>query len=111
MNEEIRYKLLKLLSENPEMSQRDLAQELGISLGKVNYCIQAMKSKGLVKAQNFKSSPLNKRYLYLLTPRGIEEKAKVTVKFLRRKLREFDLLQEEIQRLSKEVDLTSKDKG
>lgn len=103
MTEEIRYKLLKILSENSDINQRELAEELGISLGKVNYCLKALKEKGLVKARNFKNNPVKRGYLYILTPRGIEEKATVTARFLKRKLEEYEKLREEIQSLTDEV--------
>jgi len=103
MNEEVRYRLLKLLSQNPELSQRDLAQKLGISLGKVNYCVRALKEKGLVKVNNFKNNPSKTGYLYMLTPKGIEEKAGVTARFFKRKLKEYEKLEEEIEQLRKEV--------
>lgn len=103
LTDEYRYKVLKLLAENPNLSQRDLARELGISLGKVNYCIQALIEKGMVKAGNFKSSQNKQAYAYLLTPKGIEDKARVTARFLNRKLVEYEVLQSEIERLREEV--------
>jgi len=103
MTEEIRYKILKLLAENPDISQRELAVSLGISLGKTNYCLQALKEKGWVKAKNFKNNPDKRRYFYFLTPKGIEEKTKVTARFLKRKLTEYEMLEMEIDRLRKEV--------
>ena len=103
MTEEIRYKLLKLLADNPDVSQRELAEVLGVSLGKVNYCLQALKEKGLIKAKNFKNNPIKHGYLYILTPRGIEEKAKVTSRFLKGKVEEYKLLKQEIEQLRQEV--------
>jgi len=103
LTDEYRYKVLKLLAENPHMSQRDLARELGISLGKVNYCIQALIEKGMVKAGNFKNSQNKQAYAYLLTPKGIEDRAKVTARFLNRKLAEHEALQAEIECLRQEV--------
>ncbi len=103
MTEEIRYKILKLLAENPDISQRELAISLGVSLGKTNYCLQALKEKGWVKARNFKNNPDKRRYFYILTPKGIEEKAKVTARFLKRKLTEYQMLEIEIAQLRKEV--------
>lgn|SRR5690606_4310386 len=103
LTDEYSYKVLKLLAENPLLSQRDLARELGISLGKVNYCIQALIEKGMVKAGNFEDSPKKQAYAYLLTPKGIEDKAKVTARFLNRKLAEYEELQAEIERLRKEI--------
>ena len=83
LSDEYRYKILRLLEEDPQMSQRDLARALDISLGKVNYCLQALIEKGLIKARNFTSSRNKKAYMYLLTRRGITEKARVAVRFLR----------------------------
>src|SRR5674476_521921 len=79
LSDEYRYKILKRLEANPEISQRELAGDLDISLGRVNFCIQALIEKGLVKANNFRNSKNKKGYAYFLTPRGIEEKAKITV--------------------------------
>ena len=78
LNEDLRYKLLKLLSEEPQISQRDLAGRLGISVGKANYCLSALVDKGLVKINNFRKANNKLAYAYLLTPRGIEEKAQIT---------------------------------
>jgi len=103
MTEEIRYRLLKILSDNPEMNQRELAQVLGISLGKTNYCLNALKDKGWIKAKNFKNSTSKRGYLYILTPKGIEEKAKVTARFFNRKMEEYELLKQEIEALRQEV--------
>ena len=105
MNEEIRYKILKILEQDPNISQRGLSNALGISLGKVNYCIQALKEKGLLKAHNFKNSTNKKGYIYMLTPRGIEEKARVTSTFLKQKLAEHEKLVREITELKDEVRL------
>src|SRR2546430_16917008 len=101
--EETRYHLLKHLAEHPEASQRDLARELDVSVGKVNYCINALIEKGLVKVRNFKNSRKKSAYLYVLTPRGLEEKVNLTYSFLRRKMAEYDLLTKEIERLTTEV--------
>jgi EPS-associated MarR family transcriptional regulator len=103
LNDDVRYNLLKLLEANPEASQRELARHLGLSLGKINYCLRALVQKGLVKAANFRDSKRKQGYIYKLTPRGIEEKARVTVRFLQRKTREYELLRTEIARLSAEV--------
>jgi len=103
MSEEIRYKILKILSENPDISQRELAEHVGVSLGKTNYCLQALKEKGLVKARNFKNNPDKRRYFYVLTPKGIEEKATVTARFLKRKMAEYETLKTEIEELKREV--------
>ena len=103
LSDEYRYKILKRLEANPEISQRELAGELGISLGRVNYCIQALVEKGLVKANNFRNSKNKKGYAYLLTPRGIEDKAKITVEFLKIKIAEHEALTKEIKSLREEA--------
>ena len=103
LTDEIRYKLLSYLADHPDASQRDLARALGISLGKVNYCVQALTEKGLIKARNFKNSNNKAAYAYILTPNGIEEKVNVTYAFLRRKMAEYDAIVLEIERLSAEV--------
>jgi EPS-associated MarR family transcriptional regulator len=103
ISEENRYKLLKLLHENPEMNQRQIASELGLSLGKVNFCLKAVIEKGWVKAGNFSKNPNKKAYVYLLTLRGIEEKAKVTLAFLERKQNEYKELKQEIEKLKNEA--------
>ncbi|MHB1577661.1 MAG: MarR family EPS-associated transcriptional regulator [Acidithiobacillus ferrooxidans] len=99
-----RYQLLKLLTEHPEMTQRELAAAMGISLGKTNYCINALIEKGMVKSGNFRRNPNKDVYAYLLTPEGVQEKARVTVRFLHRKMAEYDALQAEIAALRREVD-------
>ena len=103
LNDEYRSKILRLLEEQPEISQRELARELGISLGRVNFCLQALMEKGLVKANNFKNSNNKKAYMYFLTRRGIAEKARATSRFLDRKLAEYEALQREIEALRREV--------
>ena len=103
LNEENRYKLLKLLHENPEMSQREIASALGLSLGKANFCLKALVEKGWVKMGNFSRSPNKKAYVYLLTLRGIEEKAVVTREFLERKQKEYEALRNEIDELMDEA--------
>ena len=103
ISEENRYKLLKLLHENPEMNQRQIASEMGLSLGKVNFCLKAVIEKGWVKAGNFSKSSNKKAYVYLLTLRGFEEKAKVTFDFLERKKQEYESLKAEIEELQGEA--------
>ena len=103
LSDEYRYKILKRLEADPELSQRELAGELGISLGRVNFCVQALIEKGLIKAKNFRNSKNKKGYAYLLTPRGIEEKAKMTVQFLKIKLAEHEALTREISALRDEA--------
>lgn len=104
--DETRYRLLSYLSTHPEASQRDIADALGVSVGKVNYCVKALIGKGLIKVRNFKNSRNKKAYAYYLTPQGLEERVKVTYSFLRRKVAEYDLLKEEIERLTLELDAT-----
>jgi len=103
LSDENRYKILKLLERNPEVSQREIATELGISLGKTNYCLKALVEKGLIKAGNFSRSKRKGAYTYFLTPKGIDEKAKVTLRFLRIKKVEFNKLQLEIDELRVEA--------
>ena len=99
-----RYQLLKALEHNPNLSQRQLASELGYSLGKLNYCLNALKEKGWVKAENFRNSQNKTAYFYKLTPAGITEKARVTKRFLARKLEEHETLQNELEQLKQEVE-------
>ncbi|MGA1742527.1 MAG: MarR family EPS-associated transcriptional regulator [Pseudohongiellaceae bacterium] len=103
LSDENRYQLLKLLEENPEMSQRQIAAALGVSLGKVNFCLRALIEIGSVKVANFSRSPNKKAYVYLLTPKGIEEKAKVTLRFLAKKQNEYKELKREINELKNEL--------
>jgi len=103
LTDEYRYKVLKLLDDNPELTQRQLAKTLGISLGKVNYCLKALIAKGVIKAGNFKNSQNKKAYAYFLTPKGVEDKARVTAEFLKVKLAEHRALQAEIEQLRQEV--------
>jgi len=104
LSEEVRYRLLKLLEPNPHLSQREVARELGISLGKVNYCLRALVDKGWIKAGNFKNSRNKSAYMYLLTRRGIDEKTRVTAQFLQRKVREYEALRDEIEQLRNEAE-------
>lgn len=108
LSDEVRYRILKRLTADPNISQRDLARELDVSVGKVNYCLQALIEKGFVKVNNFRNNKNKLAYAYLLTPHGIEEKARVTVAFLQHKVREYAELQEEIETLRQEV-LTNPD--
>ena len=103
LDETTHYKLLKLLEVQPQLSQRQLAQELGVSLGKVNFCLKALIEKGLLKATNFRNNKNKLAYMYLLTPSGIEEKASITLRFLKHKLHEFEALQIEIEELRREA--------
>jgi len=101
--EDLRFRLLRLLEANPTLSQREIATELGLSLGRVNYVLRALIEKGQVKTRNFRMSPNKLRYAYLLTPGGIEEKARLTGGFLQRKLAEHEALQAEIEALQREL--------
>lgn len=103
LTDEVRYRLLSHLAEHPDASQRELATALGVSLGKVNYCLHALMEKGLVKARNFKNSRNKSAYAYILTRKGLEEKINVTYSFLRRKIAEYDDIAAEIERLTAEV--------
>ena len=104
LDDATRYHLLKLVSDRPEITQRELAAAMGVSLGKANYCLKALVDKGLVKMGNFRSNPNKGAYAYLLTPEGVQEKARVTVRFLHRKMAEYDAIQKEIAALRREVD-------
>ena len=103
MSTETHLQILKYINSNPQISQRQLAKELGVSVGKINYCVQALVSKGQVKAGNFKRSSDKIGYLYLLTPKGIEEKTKLTARFLKRKMAEHEKITQEIEQLKRDV--------
>jgi EPS-associated MarR family transcriptional regulator len=100
---DVHYKMMRLLEAHPEMSQRQLARHLGMSLGKVNYCLQALIAKGWIKANNFTNSQNKAGYMYLLTPRGLDEKARLTVRFLQIKMREYEVLRAEIRQIRREM--------
>ena len=104
---EIHLKVLREIEGNPEITQRELAQRLGVSLGKANYCLKALIDRGWVKANNFKKSQNKASYAYLLTPSGIEEKAKITVHFLKQRMREYEQIKREIVELEAEVNGTT----
>ena len=103
LQEDIQFQVLRRLYETPDVSQRTLAKELGISLGSINFCFQALVDKGWVKMQNFSQSKHKMGYVYLLTPAGIAEKSKLTVKFLKRKVAEYEALHAEIDVLKSEL--------
>ena len=90
------YKVLKEIQNNPNTSQRKLAKEVGFSLGKLNYCLKALQQKGLIKIDNFKKNPNKISYAYILTPKGIKKKEKLTMNFMIRKMKEYDELKEEL---------------
>lgn len=106
MTDDVHYRLLKLLGERPEASQRQLAAALGISLGTINYCVKALLEQGWIKATRFKNSNNKLAYAYLLTPSGIDAKARITARFLKQKIAEYDALKVEIEQLSAEVSAT-----
>ena len=98
------YKIIKKLSEDPQVSQRQLSQDFGVSLGKINFVLKALINKGLIKATNFKNSHNKRAYFYQLTPRGLKHKTQLTVEFLRIKTREYHQLQKEIEVLKKDIE-------
>ena len=95
------FNVLRKIKSNPEATQRKLATELDFSLGKLNYCLKALKSKGLIKIQNFKKNPKKIGYFYVLTPKGISEKTKLTLSFMKRKMKEYDELKKELEKNKK----------
>lgn len=103
LTDEYRYKILKLVEVKPEISQRELAAELGISLGKANFCLKALIEKGLLKATNFQNSNKKAAYMYLLTPKGLSEKANITIRFLKSKVEEYEILKNDIEQLKREA--------
>ena len=92
------FDVLRKISNKPQSSQRELAEELGFSLGKLNYCIKALQYKGLIKIRNFQKNPNKINYIYVLTPRGIAQKTKLTLNFMKRKMKEFDELKKELKK-------------
>ena len=104
MTDERHFKLLRLLADNPDMSQRELASELGVSLGAINHCVKGLIEKGWVKLESFQCNPRKLGYLYVLTPKGITAKARLTANFLKRKLEEYAALEREIAVLKAEVE-------
>jgi EPS-associated MarR family transcriptional regulator len=106
LTDEYRYKILKLVESKPEISQRELAADLGISLGKANFCLKALIDVGLLKATNFRNSKNKLAYMYLLTPSGIEEKSSITMRFLKLKMQEYENLQNEIEELRRDAKST-----
>jgi MarR family transcriptional regulator, temperature-dependent positive regulator of motility len=108
MTDELHYRVLKHLEAHPDATQRDVAKALGISLGSTNYCVRAVIDQGWVKVQNFRKSDNKLAYAYLLTPQGIEAKARITARFLQRKRAEYEALKTEIEQLAAEVQAESK---
>ncbi len=107
---DIRLDLLRKLESNPKYTQRELSKEMGVSLGKVNYCIKKLTEKGWIKLTNFKQNPNKVGYVYILTPRGIEEKTKLTFSFLKRKVIEYEILKKEINALKLESEEMTNEK-
>ncbi|MDF1722315.1 MAG: MarR family EPS-associated transcriptional regulator [Minwuia sp.] len=101
--EDVHFRVLRLLQENPEMSQRDLARAVGISVGGAHYCLNALVEKGLIKIGNFSAAADKRRYAYMLTPKGIAEKSALTGRFLKRKMAEYEALKAEIETLQVEL--------
>ncbi|MFN4043796.1 MarR family EPS-associated transcriptional regulator [Limnobacter sp.] len=105
--EEVRFRVLRAIEDNPDITQRQLAEKLGVSLGQINYQLKALKEKGLLKLGNFIRSDNKLAYVHLLTPKGMTEKIKLTESFIARKRAEFYLIQEELARLESELAHTS----
>lgn len=103
LKQELEYKALKLLEQHPEITQRQLSKELGVSLGKAHYVVKALVEVGWIKLENFQRSDNKLGYAYLLTPAGVVEKAKITRQFLRRKQQEYQQLKREIEQLKTEI--------
>ena len=104
LQEDTHFRVLRLLQENPEMSQRELAAAVGVSVGGMHYVLNALVEKGLVKLGNFTAAEDKRRYAYVLTPKGISEKAAITHRFLARKIKEYEALKAEIDALNTEID-------
>jgi EPS-associated MarR family transcriptional regulator len=103
-NQEVRYRLLKVLSQDAGLTQREMAGKMGISLGKVNYCLSELSRKGFIKINHFKDSKNKFQYLYNLTPRGLEAKARLTISFLKQKMSEYSEIKRQIKELAQEVE-------
>ena len=110
LQEDTKFRLMKLLHDNPHLSQREMAKELGLSFGGINYCLNALIDRGLVKIHNFSQNQNKFGYAYLLTPSGISEKAVLTSSFLKRKLQEYELLKAEIESLNFDMDTENSQK-
>jgi len=95
-NNQDHFELLRKIEKKPDSTQRELAEDLGFSLGKLNYCLKALRGKGLIKIENFKKNPKKINYIYVLTPKGITEKTKLTINFMKRKMKEYDELKFEL---------------
>ena len=97
-NKQDHLEVLRKINNNPNSTQRELAKELGFSLGKLNYCLKALRKKGLVKINNFKNNPSKLNYVYILTPKGISKKVQLTMNFMKKKMQEYDELKAEIEK-------------
>lgn len=109
MDDETAYKILKLVHADPNISQRELATELGVSVGKANYCLKALMGKGYIKVRNFYKSKNKRGYAYLLTSRGFAEKAQVTIRFLKHKMQEYEALEQEIAQIRRDAEQMVRD--
>ena len=96
-NEQDHFNILREIQKKPKSSQRELAEELGFSLGKLNYCLKALQKKGFIKLRNFTKNPNKLNYFYVLTPKGITEKTNLTINFMKRKMKEYDELKRELE--------------
>ena len=96
-NNQDHFSVLRKIKNKPKSTQRELAEELGFSLGKLNYCLKSLRSKGLLKINNFKRNPNKINYIYVLTPRGIAEKSKLTLRFMKRKMKEYEELKKDLK--------------
>lgn len=104
--DDVRFQIMRLLESNPHYTQRDISKHLGISLGRANYCMKALVGKGLMKISNFRTAENKMRYAYVLTPQGISERAALTARFLKRKMREYEALKAEIEALRCEAGIS-----
>jgi len=111
LQEDTTFRVMRLLEENPDLTQRELAEKLGISVGGLNYCLKALMGKGLVKMKNFANSKNKFGYVYVVTPSGVAERASLTQRFLKRKMEEYELLKAEIEALRFEVPETKEALG
>ena len=111
LQEDTYFRVMGILQDNPNLTQRELADRLGLSLGGLNYCLRALIDKGFVKMQNFNKAENKLKFVYLLTPRGIKEKSSLTYRFLERKLQEYAALKTEIEALKGQIDLSSSAKA
>ena len=109
-NQDIRLDLLRKLESNPQFTQRELAREMGVSLGKVNYCMKKLTERGFVKLTNFSQSSNKLGYMYLLTPKGVDQKARLTASFLKTKIDEFEMLREQIIKLKLDAEKIANEK-